>query len=341
MNYALYILAGDADKGKVNEFVSDTKIGIHAADAALSVVEDAAGFDFFDMYARHLTHENSVALTGDMVQEMYFKTFIDKHTKYELNANNLANTSNLTDVVKRDVKHVLTVKGNIEMPNLFFALGKETAKKKDASRIWKWANTPIGSADDAYYRDVVATVFATDDRQFRALILKRACVDSYEEYFDKNGEGHFTLVMAITIPVPAQQQPGQQPAQQNVPSIEVQGPSFEQSFTSFMSDVSTVAKSSGKVIDAAADAAEVFVDKDDEEAMDKLKKMRHVAKGAKMASKDIEGAFVDGSAWNPDDELADAIAKHKDYIVDNIIDGKPVEKKKKKKDDDEGDDEKD
>lgn len=312
MNYSLYILFGNDDKGKAGEFMGNTDLKTHLAASAVDAVSSAVGFDVWDTYANKLSHENSVALT-DNITEMTFTTAVGVMAKYQKIAGVGGNLETFEDIASKYLKHTLTVKGNLEYPKILFKMGVETAKKKDTSRIWKWANTPLGIAksDTAdikalYYRDVVATVFSTDDRQFRAIHIKDASVGSYEEYYDKNGEGHFTLVITKMVEMP---QAAQQGAQAPPPEISAKGPEFDGwKFTQVMGDISKAAKTAGKLTEDAANVTEKIVGKDNEY----VKKMHKAAEGMDKGGDDIQKTFVDGSAFNPD-ELSKEIDDHAKY----------------------------
>ena len=302
MVYSVFILFG-SDKKKYKDFMGDTTLGAHAAAAAMDAVSDAVGFEVGDYYANKLSDKKSVALTGN-VTEMTFSTSIITKTKYQTRGGNrYFYPDEIEDVGAKKLKHTLTVKGNLEYPNILFALGAEKAKKKDTSRIWEWANTPLGVAKDNeikkyYYRDVVATVFSTDDRQFRAIHLKDAFVGSYDEYFDKNGEGHFTLVINKMI----EMHPN---AGEDEFDIHANGPEFSWTPASVASDIGKAAKTAGKLVEDAADVTEKVLGKDNEA----VKRMHNVAKLADKGGDDIQKYVSDGSGWNPDD-IAKEVDEH-------------------------------
>ena len=302
MVYSVFILFG-SDKKKYKDFMGDTTLGAHAAAAAMDAVSDAVGFEVGDYYANKLSDKKSVALTGN-VTEMTFSTSIITKTKYQTRGGNrYFYPDEIEDVGAKKLKHTLTVKGNLEYPNILFALGAEKAKKKDTSRIWEWANTPLGVAKNNeikkyYYRDVVATVFSTDDRQFRAIHLKDAFVGSYDEYFDKNGEGHFTLVINKMI----EMHPN---AGEDEFDIHANGPEFSWTPASVASDIGKAAKTAGKLVEDAADVTEKVLGKDNEA----VKRMHNVAKLADKGGDDIQKYVSDGSGWNPDD-IAKEVDEH-------------------------------
>ena len=302
MVYSVFILFG-SDKKKYKDFMGDTTLGAHAAAAAMDAVSDAVGFEVGDYYANKLSDKKSVALTGN-VTEMTFSTSIITKTKYQTRGGNrYFYPDEIEDVGAKKLKHTLTVKGNLEYPNILFALGAEKAKKKDTSRIWEWANTPLGVAKDNeikqyYYRDVVATVFSTDDRQFRAIHLKDAFVGSYDEYFDKNGEGHFTLVINKMI----EMHPN---AGEDEFDIHAKGPEFSWTPASATSDIGKAAKTAGKLTEDAANVTEKVLGKDNEA----VKRMHNVAKLADKGGDDIQKYVSDGSGWNPDD-IAKEVDEH-------------------------------
>ena len=318
MVYSVFILFG-SDKKKYKDFMGDTSLGAHAAAAAMDAVSDAVGFEVGDYYANKLSDKKSVALTGN-VTEMTFSTSIITKTKYQTRGGNrYFYPDEIEDVGAKKLKHTLTVKGNLEYPNILFALGAEKAKKKDTSRIWTWANTPLGVAKSAnentkrlYYRDVVATVFSTDDRQFRAIHLKDAFVGSYDEYFDKNGEGHFTLVINKMI----EMHPN---AGEDEFDIHANGPEFSWTPASVASDIGKAAKTAGKLVEDAANVTEKIVGKDNEA----VKKMHKAAEGMDKGGDDIQKVLSDGSAFNPD-EIAKEVDEHAKFVKEtkDLHDGK-------------------
>ena len=313
MNYSLFILF-DKDKDKAEEFMSNTDWKTHMAAGAVDAVSSAVGFDVWDTYANKLKDNLSVALT-DNITEITFNTSVVVYRKYQTKAD----LTEWDDVGTKKLKHTLTVKGNLEYPKILFKLGVETAKKKDTSRIWTWVNTPLGVAKSAnektkrlYYRDVVATVFSTDDRQFRAIWLKDASVGSYEEYFDKNGEGHFTLVITKMLELPFEQAPASS-------EITANGPQFGMTFSSFTGDIGKAAKTAGKLTEDAANVTEKVLGKDNEA----VKKMHKAAEGMDKGGDDIQKVLSDGSAFNPDD-IAKEVDEHAKFVKEtkDLHDGK-------------------
>ncbi len=307
MKYALFILF-DNDKSLAKQFTGNTSFGTHAISAMQSSASDLVGFEIGDTYADKLKNEKSVALTSN-VTEMTFSTFIDKKNKFSINVNNANQAFNgsAEDIVSKTLKHVLTVKGNLSSPDTLFGMGKGVAKKKDNSRIWEWANTPLSLANSndntqkaKYYRDVVATVFDMEDKQFRAIILKDAIVDKYEENFDKNGEGHFTLVIAKVITNDA-------PDENNY-DISAKGPDYSQSFTSVMGDVSKAASTVGKRTEDVANIADEVLGKDNAFS----KGAHSVSKNLDKLSEDVQKTLGDGSAWtagNLSKEISDHVSQ--------------------------------
>ena len=318
MNYSVYILFGN-DKGKADDFMGDTGRVAHVAAAATAAISDAVGVELGDYYADKLLDKNSVALTSN-VTEMTFNTSVITKTNYQVTL------ENMEDVGTKILKHTLTVKGNLEYPNILFKLGIETAKRKDTSRIWKWANTPLSAAksDDAnkkaeYYRDVVATVFANDDRQFRAIHLKDATVGSYDEYYDKNGEGHFTLVINKIVTKSAGNA-GNENADDN--DIAAKGPEFKMTFSAVTGDIAKAANTAGKLAGDAADVSEKVLGKDNAIT----KSIRAASDGATMVGGDMQKYLSDGSGWSPDNIASEIDEKYK-YVknakeLDNQIKGK-------------------
>ena len=74
----------------------------------------------------------------------------------------------------------------------------------------------------------MVTVYSTTDTQFRAVLLDKVVVKSYEEnYTDKDGNGTFTLVM--------------QSAAASIFDVFVEGPTFKGTYLSFMDQISSSA----------------------------------------------------------------------------------------------------
>lgn len=234
MVYSVFIISMDRDE-QVNwkNLIGDTSLGTHVAGAVVAGIEDLAGFSFYDKYANMLTGAKSVALTGSMIESMSVKTYINRRENFEITEDHME------DKKAKDLLHTITIKGRLEPPDMLFAMGKKIAQKKDTSRIWKWANVHFNGAENDYFRKVVATVYSEADKQFRAFFLKKAFVESYEEIFDKNGEGTFNLVIkeAITGAAP---QVGQDK------EIEAKGPTFKVTKLSAAKDISKAAKTASK-----------------------------------------------------------------------------------------------
>lgn len=301
MNYSVFILFGN-DKGKVDQFTGNTDFLTHAKAGATDAVSNTVGFEVGDTYADKLENEKSVALTGN-VTEMTFHTEVISLTNYPSDTHN-----GYTATLAKNLKHTLTVKGTLEYPDTLFGMGVSTAKKKDTSRIWEWANTALGTANDQnedikakYYRDVVATVFASDDRQFRAIVLKDAFVNKYEEYFDTNGEGHFTLVINKLITIVNPNDANRE--------VSAEGPEFSQTFSSVMGDVAQVASTAGNITEDTANVLDEVLGKDNVVSKGAHKVADHLDK----ASEDIQSGLSDGSAWNLDN-ISKEIADHAENV---------------------------
>ena len=336
MNYSVYILFGnDATDAKIGEFTGNTDWKTHMAAGAVEGVSNLVGFEVWDTYANKISDEKSVALTGN-VTEMTFQTAVSRYSKYQKSAAVEGALENFEDVGSKALVHTLTVKGNLEYPNILFKLGKETAKKKDTSRIWQWANTPLTVSTSArpdnvnenapkatyneYYRHVVATVFSTDDRQFRAIVLKDAFVGSYNEYFDINGDGHFTLVVNKIVNK-SKENAGNGNATDN--DISATGPNLDSmTFSSVMGDIGKAANTAGKLAGDVADASATVFGKDSAVT----KTIRGVSDGATMLGSGVQAYASDGSGWTTDNIAKDLDNTYK-YVknakeLDNQIKGK-------------------
>lgn len=316
MTYSVYILYSEDDVwgDPVGALGGDVDLGEHMANAGMSAVGDLIGLDFYDRYANKLTHEKSVALTGEMVSDVKINTSLIKREVYKITyPGEEANT------LSKTVTNTVTVKGRLLMPPAsFLALNKyvkSVSKKKDTSKIWEWANQPLTINDEAnpeYYRKVLITVYANTDQQFRAYILRDAFVDSYEENFDSNGDGTFTLVMKEVI--------------LNKEAFEVQGPSFDATALSVISQIDTAVSKVADNTEKVTEAVEVFVT--DSQVTQAIKTY---AGGAKDLSQIVDSNVVDGdlSVSNLADSATNYTKTTKD-LIDTTIDLIP------KDDDDDG-----
>lgn len=310
MDYSVYILGGDdADNKKILEgLCGNVNVATMAADAAFAALENLSGVSFHDRYAMMLKDEKSVALTGGVVTDLTYNTQLVRGTKY-VTANDY-----MTDVKTKTLKHVLTVKGNLDASSAFFGIPALTKllQIKDPSRIWPWANAQFPRTFEElqsikktvdmelnYYRDVVAQVYSDSQSMFRELVMKNASVGSYDEYYDENGEGHFTLVINKIITLPEEGKD---------PEITLDGPTFETTFSSFTSDISKAAKTVKKDVDKGLDIAEKLgADKDH------IKKVRNVTKtGGKML--ESTDTITEGGLNFDAENLTDQVMDQKDNV---------------------------
>lgn len=303
MDYSVYILYDEDQDNEVITFLrGDVEVKDMAVEALFSAIENLSGVSFRDKYAMKLQNEKSVALTGSVVTELTYNTQVIKTTKYKFEGDYI------TDVRNSTLKHTLTVKGNLESDNAMFGIPalKKLLQKKDTSRIWEWANTKFPEANvgdeeiHPYYRDVVAQVYSDSQSVFRDLLLERASVGSYDEYYDENGEGHFTLVITKVITLPAHPDEAE---------ISMEGPTFDTTFSSFSSDLSNAAKTAKKNVDKGLEVAEKLgADKDH------IQKVKNITKtGGKM----LEGtdSIVNDGGLNFDAEnIADQVMDQKDNV---------------------------
>lgn len=310
MDYSVYILGGDDanDRGILQGLQGDVNKKTMAADALFAAIENLSGVSFHDRYAMMLKDKQSVALTGGVVTDLTYNTQIKFHTKFQNDGDYV------TDVFKKTLFHTLTVKGNLDASSAFFGIPalKELLKKKDPSRIWAWANAPfpregldmldlfdINDVQTNYYRTVVAQVYSDSQSVFRELLLKNANVASYDEYYDENGNGHFTLVVSkeVTLPDDAAH-----------PDIDMTGPTFNRTFTSMAGDISKAVKTVKKDVDKGLDVAEKLgADKDHIEAV------RNVTKtGGKML--ESTNTFTDGGLNFDAENIVDQVEDQKDNV---------------------------
>ena len=294
MNYSVFIFDTEENQNFM-DFIGSTDIGTAVANAAAGAAASFVGFDFFDKYANKLKKEKSVALTGSMVESVKVTTSIIKRTKYIVGENQMEDTPS------KDLKSVITVTGRLESANTLFGLGSSIAKKKDASRIWEWANTPIGSPENDYYRDLVILVSSENEKRFRGFIYGNVNVDSYEEFYDKNGEGHFTLVMGKML---------RSVFDGAAADIRVKGPDFEvKPDLAVVSDISKAAKTASKDLKAVTKSTEKILGKDNEFSK-KLKTVDRFDKGIDSMIDGVDKTIVHGDLST--DNISDQIDKQSD-----------------------------
>lgn len=248
MKYAVYILAGN-DKGKRKDLVKDKTEGALLKAAAVGALEDLVGVDFYDPVASSLGDEKSVAISGKTITSMDYKTAVSFSTRYKISDDK----NTLEDVYKKTLKHTLTVKGVLDANNEMLLIPgiKELFKKKDLSRVWKWANTHYDADKKEYCRDVVAISYSTAQERYRALVMIDASVGSYEEYFDKDGTGHFTLVINKVIGSSTEEVP-------NEGAVILEGPTFDFSLTQLASGYGKAVSIGKKGLDKGIEVAEKF-----------------------------------------------------------------------------------
>lgn len=296
MKYSIFIFDIEENQN-FDEFIGSTSIGTAIANAAAGAAASLVGFDFFDKYANKLKSEKSVALTGSTVETVKFNTSVTTRTKY------IIGDLQMEDTRSKGLKSTITVTGRLESANTLFGMGTSLAKKKDASRILKWANTPIGSAANEYFRDLVILVSSEDEQRFRGCIYVNVNVDSYEEFYDSNGDGHFTLVMGKVLNEVA----GWSIAE----GVRVEGPDFKQTTLSVMSDIAKAAKTASKDLKAVDKAAESILGKDN--ALTKtFKKIDRVDSGIDSLIDGVDKTIIHGDLSA--DNISDQIAKQSDAV---------------------------
>lgn len=334
MDYSVYILAGtDTDNDDiVNGLCNDVNLKTMAADALFSAIENLTGVSFHDRYAMMLTCKESVALTGGVVTDLTYNTQVIFGQQFEFSGDD---DKYLTDVRQKFLKHILTVKGILDPSSAFLGIPqlKDLYQRKDPSKLWLWANAPVPiepSIDDIetlekyqemcvlYYRHVVAQVYSDSQSVFRELVLKDATVASYDEYYDENGEGHFTLVINKSIA---------RPERGNETGITMTGPTFERTFSSTMSDISKAAKTAKKDLDTGLAVAEKLAEQsDDEELKERIKRTKDFSKGSGKVVDSLD-TIVSGGGLNFDAEtLVDQVTDQKENFEKNFMDKDVFEK---------------
>ena len=339
MDYSVYILAGDDTKNDdiINGLCNDVNLKTMAGDALFSAIENLTGVSFHDRYAMMLTCKESVALTGGVVTDLTYNTQIIFGQQFEFSGDN---DKYLTDVRQKFLKHILTVKGILDPSSAFLGIPqlKDLYQRKDPSKLWMWANAPV--PNDAvldpevengvdkyeemlqmYYRHVVAQVYSDSQSVFRELVLKDATVASYDEYYDENGEGHFTLVINKSIALPKK-------GKKNT-GITMTGPTFERTFSSTMSDISKAAKTAKKDLDTGLAVAEKLAEQsDDEELKERIKRTKDFSKGSGKVVDSLD-TIVSGGGLNFDAEtLVDQVTDQKENFEKNFMDKDVFEKSK-------------
>lgn len=310
MNYSVFIV--DTKEGiDIDDFIGNTDLKTAATDALADAAESLVGMDFYDKYTDKLKSEKSVGLTGTTVIDVKVSASIVKRTNFNVA---LANVFNLTgtaeDIMAKDLKITIVVKGHLEAANILFGLRSSLAKKKDTSRIWKWAHTPIGGKPEEYFRNLIVVISSTDKRRFRGFVYENVFVENYEEYYDSNGEGKFTLTMARLI---------KQPEAGKSKDFKVKGPDFKNTALSIMNDVSSAAKTASSDAKAANKAAEKILGDDN----DLTKKMKKIDKKIEGADKLLKGADTIIIAGNLSKEnISKQISQQSDSVRKKILNEK-------------------
>ena len=311
MKYAVYIL-GPGDKNKKKDLVKDKSGGAMFKAAVAGFAEDLMDLNFYDPVAKSLTDEKSVAISGKMITVMEHNTSLILGTRYEISRGEDGAETGRTNVYTKMLKHTLTVKGILEANNAMFGIPglKEVLQKKDLSRVWKWANTHFDAAEDDYYRDIVAISYSTEQDRYRALIMNKAVVGNYEEHFDKDGMGHFTLVVSNVLDYTMDPADTTQ-----VPASELAGPTFDFSFTQFTGSVGTAVSATKKAVDKGIEVAGKF----GVNTKDAQKFSKSLQKGM-----DISGDVIGGKLDITPTNIANQIENSADLA--KMVSDEPVEK---------------
>ena len=231
MEYSVYIIQ-DRTKSNLSIFnglAGDTKFADHLKNVGSGLANDLAGGDFVDQYATtEKLGENGVAINGEMINSVSIKPEL---VKKEILSNNTTEISRVL-ITTITVNGNLFAPSLIELKskvvrnkNMARVLAWATLPQTRPSWSAKGYKDPIGvetnagillnfteqfnyldgenvtidtanSYEGQYYRRVLVTFYSDKDTQFRATLYDRVYVLSYEEvYDDKDGNGHFTLVM--------------------------------------------------------------------------------------------------------------------------------------------------
>ena len=323
MVYSLYVLYGE-NEVEVEELMGDVSLLEHMGDAAMGALTDVIDLDVYDKYANKLKNPNSVALRGSMITDMKFSTELSMLESFTEGTNSFGKV----------VKMKITVKGRLYMPPAIGAVNR----KKNTSKILMWANTPIpakkanpnqqnaggiqranamanvmeniGMGEDPnkkpddladnYYRTVVATIYSTTDKQFRAVVLKKAFVKSYEEsYNSQDGDGTFTLVIQQKL--------------DNLEDMMVQGPTYKLSALSVASKVADTAKSVASKTSKVTETVEKYTG--DTAATKMIKK---ITGSVESTTDTFQSTIVEGDLKV--ETLSEKVDEHTDSIKEKYID---------------------
>ena len=310
MDYAVYIL--DLDENvDFEDFVGNTDLATAAVDSLANAASDLVGFSFYEKYTKKLKKDKSVALTGNTVEEVKVTTQIIKRENFQSqDADEEGRTQRWENVTAKDLKCTIVVKGRLEPADTLFGMGQDLAKKKDTSRIWTWANTMLGDAEKNYYRRLIVLVSSTDGKRFRGIGFDKVSVASYEEYFDKNGEGHFTLTMGAPIKID----------DENVTDYPFQfkGPDFKQTYLSRVSDITKAANQIKKDSNVVTNAI-VAVAGEDSGVAKNIKKYNEKLDGA---SNLVNGANSVAQGNISADNISDQINKQSQSFREKMLDDK-------------------
>lgn len=262
MDFSVYIIQDRkiSNESLFENLAGDVKLGEHAAVGAVKAASNLIGVDIYDRYADpKKIGETGIAITGSMIDSVQIRQ--ERGTREVFNSGVFNRTVyNTLDVFKTTL---ITVKGNLFAPE-FSQFAAKATRLKSMARVMAWASLAptYGSEDEKGYsgdvtgkeaaqgeslllsagiqkkmkekyadyftRRVMVTVYSTNDTQFRAVLLDKVVVKSYEEnYTDKDGNGTFTLVM--------------QSAAASIFDVFVEGPTFKFSYLAMVDQVSTTA----------------------------------------------------------------------------------------------------
>lgn len=321
MDYSLYILYGN-ETATEEDFIGDTGLLEHVGVAAMGALTDVIDLDLYDNYASKLKSDDSVALRGSMITDMKFNTEVTTITKYSWGSSD----------IEKFVQSKITVKGRLYMP---LAVGTMN-RRKNMAKVLMWANTPrpkapaqgaggggggggllqaaanavgVGGADpnkvpddlaENYYRKVIATIYSTTDKQFRAVIFNKAFVDSYEEsYNSTDGDGTFTLVIKERV--------------DKVEDVKVQGPTYEISKVSVISQIADTANSLSSKTSKVVETVEKFTGE-----TEVTKKIKDITGSIETAHTTFKSTVIEGDLSI--DNVSDKVDEHTDDVQENYTD---------------------
>ena len=228
MIYSVYILKLNENTNNndlLTKFASDGSFLKHFGKAAIDAASSIVDLDLYDPVADKVA-DDEVAIRASMIKSMNIKSEYIFATPLE---------GGTTKPVQYQ-QATITVVGRLYMP---LSLGT-VVKKKDTAKLLSWSVVDpngVNVEDDqlrqrnekAYYRTVVATVYSSTDECFRAIILRKAYCLSYEESYNEEAEGTFTLTIVGKI--------------DNATNVEVKGPEFKITALSVINQVSKTVSS--------------------------------------------------------------------------------------------------